>query len=331
VRAFALISGGLDSALAAKLIQKQGIEVIGLRFHIPFFTRAKNNSSAPNNAFLSSLGINIQTVDISQEYLEVLMNPRYGYGSNMNPCVDCKIFMLKKAKELMPQYDAQFVVTGEVLGQRPMSQNRQMLDVISKRSGLQDLLLRPLSAKLLLETKAEKEGWVKREALLSINGRGRHEQVELAAGLGIKDYPQPAGGCLLTDPQFSLRLKDLISHNELNLSNVELLKIGRHFRISPGAKLIVGRDQNEDEELLKIAKDSDYLFFPNEELAGPTCLGRGVFDEKLIQLSANMACRYCDLEGSLQADICWKYLPDEEINTIKAVTAEEQALNNLRI
>lgn len=325
MKAIALISGGLDSSLAARLIQEQGIEVIGLYFKIPF-------SDGKKEAF-ADLGIEIKTVDIKEEFLGLLKNPRYGFGSNMNPCIDCKILMLSKAKGMMPQLQAKFVVTGEVLGQRPMSQNRQALELIEKRAGLLGLIVRPLSAKLLAQTLPEREGWINRQNLFSFSGRSRKPQIELAQKLGFKDYAQPAGGCLLTDPAFAKRLKDLILHGELNLNNVELLKIGRQFRISPNAKLAVGRNEAENSVLLNLAKEDDYLFMP-KQTAGPAGLGRGGFNDDLIRLACSIVCRYCDLNGNASADIKVNQglspkgtVPD----LLKVAPLDEDKLTNLRI
>lgn len=295
MRALALISGGLDSALAAKLIQNQGIEIIGLYFQTPFCNYRKE--------MLENLGIEIKYIALKEEFLGLLANPRYGFGSNMNPCIDCKILMLQEAKVLMYELGANFIITGEVLGQRPMSQNKQALKLIEKKAGLEGLLLRPLSAKLLTETVPEKEGWVKRDKLLDFSGRIRQPQMALAERFNIKDYLQPAGGCLLTDPKFAKRLKELIAHQELNMDNIELLKVGRHFRLAPNTKLVVGRNEKENEKLINLARENDYLFFPNEELAGPTSLGRGIFSEELIKISCRITCRYCDLNGTASADI----------------------------
>jgi tRNA U34 2-thiouridine synthase MnmA/TrmU len=245
----------------------------------------------------------LETADIGADFLGLLNQPRYGFGANMNPCIDCKILMLKKARGLLDDYKADFIVTGEVLGQRPMSQHRQALELIEKKSGLEGLLLRPLSAKLLPETTPEKNGWISREKLLNIGGRSRRPQVNLARGFGIKDYPNAAGGCLLTDPKFSDRLKELIAHKELSLENIELLKIGRHFRISGQAKLVVARDEKEGKELENLARPGDCLFFPNDQLAGPTSLGRGEFNPDLINFSCSITCRYCDLNGAQEAEI----------------------------
>ena len=213
--------------------------------------------------------------------------------------------MLQKSKEIMHDLGASFVITGEVLGQRPMSQHRDALMRIEKESGLEGLLLRPLSAKLLSLTTPEVLGWVDRAQLLKISGRSRKDQKELIRQYNIKDYPNAAGGCLLTDPGFSKRLQDLMAHAELNLENVELLKVGRYLKLSETARLIVGRDEKENEFIAAIAKDNDFLFMP-ASVMGPVALGRGDFDKSLIELACRIVCRYCDLNNSVAADIIYK-------------------------
>jgi hypothetical protein len=214
--------------------------------------------------------------------------------------------MLCRAKDLMRQWHAAFVVTGEVLGQRPMSQHKQALKIIEKESGLEGLILRPLSAKLLPETLPEREGWVARKRLLDFGGRSRQPQIALAENFKIKDYPNAAGGCLLTDPVFSRRLKELITHEELTIDSIELLKVGRHFRISDKTRLVVGRDEKENRELENLARENDCLFMPAEDMAGPTALGRGEFDEELIKFACSITCRYCDLNGKTEAEVILK-------------------------
>ncbi|NSW76717.1 MAG: tRNA 4-thiouridine(8) synthase ThiI, partial [Candidatus Atribacteria bacterium] len=209
MRAIGLISGGLDSALAVSIVKRQGIEVIALRFLSPFWGRGKWIKQ-----LIEELGVEYQEVEVDESYLGMIENPRYGYGKNMNPCIDCKIWMLRRAKDLMKEWGASFVFTGEVVGQRPKSQMKNTLRLIEKQSGLEGLLLRPLSAKLLPETVPEKEGWVKREELLDLSGRGRERQLKLAEEWGIRSFPPPAGGCLLTEPNFSRRLRDLRQHGE---------------------------------------------------------------------------------------------------------------------
>lgn len=322
MKAIALISGGLDSALAARLVKGQGIEVIGLKFNMPFSPNGKRT--------FPDFGIEVREVNIDDDFLQMLKSPRYGYGSNMNPCIDCKILMLTKAKELMQQCHASFIITGEVLGQRSMSQHKQALAIIAKRAGLEHLVLRPLSGKLLPETIPEKEGWVKREQLLGLNGRGRKAQIGLAESLGIKGYHQPAGGCLLTDPAFARRLKDSISHEGLNRDNIELLKIGRHFRISEKTKLVVGRNEKENQQLEHLAADGDYLFMPSD-IAGPTALARGIFSEELLRLCCCITYRYCDLDGKRNAEIVYRRIPEGNNKTLDVVALKQDTLSDLMV
>ncbi len=334
MKAIALISGGLDSILAAKLVNGLGVEVIPLNFKIPFCHRDKSFAEGRQDIIKQAeegLGMKIKSMDISEDFLMMLKNPRYGFGANMNPCIDCKILMLSRAKGLLNELDAEFVITGEVLGQRPMSQHRQALEIIEKKSGLEGLVLRPLSAKLLDETIPEKEGWVSRDKLLDFSGRSRRPQMELARDLGIEKYPNSGGGCLLTDPGFSLRMKDLVSCRAVDMENVLLLKIGRHFRLGPEAKLVVGRDEKENEELISLARKGDYLFMPDEKLAGPTSLGRGEFNQELIRFSCAVTCRYCDLNDAVEAKIIYKNVPNEELFSLKVAPAQETELTALRI
>lgn len=334
MKAIALISGGLDSILAAKVIKEQDIDTLPLNFKIPFACRDKKISSKDGeivSLVLNSLGVELKVVDISNEFLDLLVKPKHGFGSNMNPCIDCKILMLNKAEELMKEWDAQFVITGEVLGQRPMSQHRGALELIERKSGLVGLVLRPLSARLLSETIPEKEGWVKRNKLLNFSGRTRRPQINLAKYFQIKNYPNASGGCLLTDPEFSKRLKELIIHQELSIDNIELLKMGRHFRISQDTKLIVGRDEKENEQLVKLVKDNDYLFMPGEKIAGPTSLGRGQFSEELIKLSCSITCRYCDLNGETDTQIIYRKISESEDRILEVSPLEDAKLTGLRV
>jgi len=306
MKAIALISGGLDSTLATKLIQNLGIELICLNTVSPFCLCNHRSSKGCLYGVASTakeLGLKLVSINVTDEFLDIVKKPRHGYGSNMNPCIDCRILLFKKAKELMYREGASFVITGEVLGQRPMSQKLNTMRLIEKESGLEELVLRPLSARVLEPTLPERQGWVTRDKLLAIAGRGRREQMDLARELGINDYPCPSGGCLLTDPQFAARLKNLMRYEELNLNAVQLLKLGRHFRLNDKAKLIVGRDEKENLCLLNLARENDYLFSPTDDLAGPTSLGRGEFDEELLRLSCEITCRYCDLNGRNNADI----------------------------
>ncbi len=259
VKAVGLFSGGLDSILAVKLMQLQGIEVDVLQFRLGFEPLrlrrvARHQKQEVRKGDIEQrLGVTIQQPDVREEFLDLLFHPQHGYGSEMNPCIDCKIFILRKAKEYMQTHDAQFVFTGEVVGQRPMSQHRQTLLQTERRSELQGYLLRPLSAKLLEPTIPEQEGWVDREQLLDISGRGRKVQMEWAERYDLP-YPQPAGGCLLTDPGFSGRLRELMAHTpveHITIEALDLLKVGRHFRLADTLKVIVGRHQVDNELLIK--------------------------------------------------------------------------------
>jgi len=238
--------------LAAELIRRQGIDVCCLTFTTPFFGAEKAQAAA------KQLNLPLAIEDITEKHLTMLKAPRYGYGKNMNPCIDCHILMLQEAGRKMVETGADFILTGEVLGQRPMSQGKQSLHVVAKNSGFPDYVLRPLSAKLLEPIKAEREGKVDRLRLLSISGRGRKEQIQMAADFGIKDYAPPAGGCLLTDSIFTKRLRDLFAHQpDHDIHDLDLLKYGRHFRANDQGKIIVGRNNADNEKLLGLATDDD--------------------------------------------------------------------------
>jgi tRNA U34 2-thiouridine synthase MnmA/TrmU len=251
IKAVGLVSGGLDSMLAARILLDQGIQVLGVAFVTPFFGDEKARRAA------EQLHILLTVLDITQDHWVMLKSPRYGYGKGMNPCIDCHALMIRKAGEWQEEIQADFLFTGEVLGQRPFSQTKPSLRAVEKQSGHPDRILRPLSALLLKETKPEQEGLVDRARLLDIQGRSRKRQMAMAEGYGLK-YPAPAGGCLLTDPIFSIRLKELFSHfPDPPLREVELLKAGRHFRLSPDIKAIVGRNQKENEFIEKWADPED--------------------------------------------------------------------------
>ncbi len=260
-RAIALFSGGLDSLLSVKWMEKVGVEVIPVFFKTPFFTEERAILTAQANA------LKLEVVDFSEAHLEMLKHPRYGFGKNFNPCIDCHGLMFQHAGELMSDYNADFLISGEVLSQRPMSQRRDAMNAVARLSGYKDLLIRPLSQKLLPDTKPIRDGWIKIEDMLDINGRSRKRQMELASELGIIEFPSPAGGCRLTDQNFSLRLKELVDHNQLNLTDISLLKFGRHFRLPDGAKLIVGRDENDNEQIL--ANKAEYFILENDAIPGP--------------------------------------------------------------
>ncbi len=265
-RALALFSGGLDSILAAKIIQNQGIDILAINFTSPFFGSSPENSSVSIAARYASIyEIPFRSIALGNDYLEMLKNPVHGYGSGLNPCIDCKSFMLRHTKKLMDELKADFIITGEVIGQRPMSQRKDTMRIIERDSGLDGLLLRPLSARFLKETIPEMEGWVRRDELPAIKGRGRKDQMLLAAKLGIDDFPGPGGGCLLAEESYIPKVKDLLSHQPAPvIRDFELLRTGRHFRISENCKAIVGRDCNENDRLHSlIAKGETILRWPD--------------------------------------------------------------------
>ena len=288
MRALCVFSGGLDSMLAAELIRAQDIDVQAFFFETPFFSSQKAEKSA------RSLNLPFKVVDITQRHLEIVRNPKHGYGGNMNPCIDCHILMFRIAGEMLKSEEAHFVVTGEVLGQRPLSQNKQSLSLIAVESGIQDLLLRPLSAKHLPLTVPEEKGWVDRDELMDFQGRSRKPQMELAGLLKIKEYPSPGGGCLLTEKAFSQRLKDLF-HSEENpgRKEIELLKLGRHFRIGPHTKAVVGRNKVENQNILALAEDKD-LLLTSATVPGPTTLLLGDCSKKSLELAATITAAYSD-------------------------------------
>jgi tRNA-specific 2-thiouridylase len=292
MRAISLLSGGLDSSLATKLILDQGVEVVALKFTSPFCNCDSGGTCHAAN-IAHELGIEMMNVAKGEEYLEVVKNPKHGRGSGMNPCIDCRIFMLRKAKIIGDQIGAKFLFTGEVLGQRPMSQHRKALELIDRETGLQGKLLRPLSAKLFPPTEAEQMGWVDREKLLAISGRGRKTQIELAEKNCIADYPCPAGGCLLTSKEFAAKLRDHIVHHpdRLTMGDVALLKVGRHFRVN-GHKVIIGRNEREN-HLLKALTNAEMDVLEPLEVQGPVCLVEG-HNKETVTEAASMLARYSD-------------------------------------
>ncbi len=266
MRALALYSGGLDSILAARIVMEQGVEVVGVTVVSPFFHyEILDDVPGYVRAAKEKFALDVVVRDSSQQYLEMLRKPTHGFGRNFNPCVDCKIFMMRLAKEMLAEYEASFLISGEVLGQRPMSQRRDTLNVISRDSETKDLLLRPLSAKLLKPTWAEKQGWVERERLLDFNGRGRSRQIALAKELGITDYPAPAGGCTLADPILSRRIKNFYADNfvvkaaDMTVTDILLLLVGRQFLLPHGSWFIVGRDMRDNDKLASLAEPGDAL------------------------------------------------------------------------
>ena len=332
MKAIALLSGGLDSILATKLIIDQGIDVVALNFVTVFCTcTTQGQTCLASQKAVESLGIPLKIFNTSEEFLSVVKNPKHGYGSNMNPCIDCRIFMLKKAKAYMAEIGASFLITGEVLGQRPMSQRKDAMRQTEKEAGLDGLILRPLSAKFLPVTIPEKEGWVDREKLLKIHGRSRKPQIELAAYFGIKDYPCPAGGCLLTDPGFAGRMKDLMRNNlDFSLNDVHILKVGRHFRFSPELKLVVGRTEEDNRKLQTFGHGEDVLI-QLAHMAGPLSLLRGKAGEEDIRRACAITIRYSKAKVSEKIEVVYRRVCDEEGRSIFVSAAPEMEIRECMI
>ena len=329
MKAIVLVSGGLDSSLAIRAIQNQGIEVIALHFLIPFVKH--NHKTIYDRAakdIAKKLGCKFKYEVLAKNYLAMLKKPKHGYGKHFNPCIDCKILMLRQTKKIMKKLGVSFVVTGEVLGQRPMSQHKQALEKIERQSGLEGLLVRPLSGLLLKPTIPQQKGWLKKELLFDIQGRGRSRQIQLAKKWAIEDYSWPAGGCLLTDPYFCKRLKDILKHKEYTLDDIELLKVGRHFRIAPHFKLVVGRDQKENEKLVELAKRKDFCFEP-KDLPGPTGIGKGKINERIKKICAQIIARYT--QPGKKVIISYGRIKTKRKSTILVKAMDERKIKKLMV
>jgi tRNA-specific 2-thiouridylase len=295
VKALSLLSGGLDSILATELIRKQGIEVVCFNIKTPFGIPKKDGTSEADQA-ASQLGVTLKVASVGKDYLRMVRHPQFGYGRNMNPCIDCKIFMLKKARKTAKEIGADFIFTGEVLDERPKSQHFPALCTIEKESGLKGKLLRPLSARLLPETAAEKKGLVDRTKLGNIQGRSRKPQFQLAKDYGIKSYPSPAGGCLLTCEEYSKKLRDLfVNKKQVSMNDVDLLRVGRHFRIGAN-KIVVGRNEAENKVLVARKTKSEY-YFELPDIVGPTTILQGPKTKKAIETAAKLTAFYSDAEA----------------------------------
>jgi len=295
-----LISGGLDSLIACLVLKLQNIKVIGLNFKSPFCIceKAYKNAECGLNLFYEKLGIQTYYLQKEDDYLKVIQNPKFGYGKNLNPCIDCRIYILKKAKLFAEQINADFIFTGEVLDQRPKSQNLKALRIIEEESDLEGKLLRPLSALLLKPTILEKEGLIERSKLLGIKGRSRKKQLELARTHGILNEYNACGGCLLTEKDFANRMRDYLKFNKNpTMEGVRLLKYGRHFRFN-GAKIIVGRNELENNFLIHL-KESNGIIMEASNVKGPVTLIQGNNEEAVIKFAARLTLRYSDALKSL--------------------------------
>lgn len=323
-KVLALLSGGLDSTLAVKIVKDQGVDLEAVHFTTPFCLCDK----CAVNAVGEEMGVKVHYIFMGQEFLNLLADPPHGYGSQMNICIDCRILMFRKARELAKEIGAEGIVTGEVLNERPFSQRPWAMRLIEREAGLEGRVLRPLSAKLLPESELEKDGAVDRDGLYSIRGRRRLPQMRLAEELGIRDYPCPSGGCLLTDPNFSKRLRDYIEHEgKLTVEQVSLLRLGRHFRLG-AAKVIVGRNEDENRFLFSVAERDGIPRMRVADYMGPYTLIMGEADDRVLDRGAAITVRYSDAPKGSPVKVT--YIHGNE-STIFAQAIGDEELDRWRV
>jgi tRNA U34 2-thiouridine synthase MnmA/TrmU len=330
-KAVALFSGGLDSQLAVKLVLNQDIEVLALHFTSVFNSEKTDDSPPAAERAAADLGMKIETIDITAEQIALIHDPPHGFGAAANPCIDCHALMLRIAGKRMEETGADFIVTGEVLGQRPMSQRRHSLDLIDRETGLGGKILRPLSARALPLTDAETNGIVKRNELEGIVGRTRTRQMQLAREFGLTRYPSPAGGCLLTDHGFGARVEDLLRHGELSTENARLLKLGRHYRLPSGTKVVVGRNEAENSQLEELADASDVLL-ALADIPGPSCVIRGASGEEELLTAAALTARCSKAKASPSARLIVRRPGGETVEkTVEVAPATDAAAEALSV
>ena len=330
-KAVGLLSGGLDSTLAVKIMLDMGIEVIALNFLSPFCTCTSKSAGCKSEALKASkqFGIKSKTLFLGEKYLEMVKNPKYGYGSNINPCIDCRVMMFKDARQFMIDEDASFVFTGEVLDQRPMSQRRDTMNIIERDSELKGLVVRPLSARFLKPTLPEIHGIINRNHMLKIRGRSRKPQIALAKEKGIYDYPCAAGGCLLTNHDFANRLRDLHRFQDpISLNDARLLRVGRHLRINDRCKIIVGRNKEENEKLERLMQPGDH-FFRSTEYKGPLVMAKGEIENGAMEMVSAITAYYSKAPKTNKIPVeVYKY-PDCKLPLQEASSLDEKTVNNL--
>ena len=329
-KAVALFSGGLDSTLSILTVLRHGVGVTALKFVTPFDHDIADTSSSFRNLLHTAeqFRFEVRIFELSDQFMEIVKKPKFGYGRNMNPCIDCRILMLKAAKDFMEKTEADFIISGEVLGQRPMSQRKNILYLIDKEAGVTDYVLRPLSAKLLKITIPEIKGILNREMLFDFRGRSRKPQMTLAKDFGLTDYPAPAGGCLLTEPHYAHRLKDLFTYQpDPDLDDLSLLRIGRHFRFSPSCKIIVGRNKIENEKIWSLSAKGCLLKV--EGYGSPTTLIVGEITDETLQVAASLCARYSDAKGIHEAEVT--AIRKGTIFTLKTAPCADKIIEVLRI
>lgn len=330
-KAIALYSGGLDSTLAILTVLRQGIDVTAITFLTHFGCDISDKSSCSKDPFSAAekFGFKVKLCHLADKFIEIVKNPSHGHGKNMNPCIDCRILMLKEAKELMTMTGADFIITGEVVGQRPMSQMKNTIAMIDKKAGVSGIVLRPLSAKLFEPTMPEISGIVDREKLHAFNGRSRKQQMALAKEYGLTDYPMPAGGCLLTEPNYAYRLRELLDYNpKPSLKDLHLLRAGRHFRASSSCKIIAGRDEKDNAKIESLAGEGDYIL-SIEDFGSPVTLVTGKDAKEFVNIAASICARYSDARNHQAVDVVVS-LKGERVG-IKVTPASEDIIGSLRI
>ena len=330
-KAVGLLSGGLDSTLAACIMSEMGYEVTALNIEIPFYSCNYINHLI-KTIDSSKLKFDVRRQSAGQDYIDLVKNPAHGYGKNMNICIDCRIYMLKRGKAIMEEIGADVVFTGEVLGQRPMSQHSDTLRLIEKESGLEGRLLRPLSAKLLQPTVPEKEGKIDREKLYAINGRTRKPQMKLAEKFGITEYLSPAGGCMLADENFARRLQDAFDHGEDSMKHIPLLKCGRHFRLDDGTKIISGRTEKENETLMALCDDSVSILTV-KGFSGTYAFLFGKLSDRNRLFAGSVTARYSKAKDLDSVEIKWWIEKNgaDSAQTFTVAPAADTELNRYRV
>jgi tRNA-specific 2-thiouridylase len=326
MKCIVMFSGGLDSTIAVHMMQQQGLDVLALHFILPFYSGfGLAHEGIKKRAELLNVPLRIE--EEGEEYLAMFKSRQYGFGKNVNPCLDCRIHRLEKAKRIMEETGASFIATGEVVGQRPMSQRRDCLDIIEKKSGLKGFILRPLCAKILRPTLVEERGWVKRDQMLDFWGRGRKGQMAYAARYGLS-YPMPAGGCILTNSRTAERYADLAANSpEFSLNDFKLLAYGRHFRISPSVKFIMARDDAENEMLDKLVRPDDTVV-TMKDVPGPLGILRGVYTEEEARLACSIFAKYTRARTEEKAAV--ELTANDVKRVIEVVPAGEEECSKYR-